>query len=1411
MQKRCHLRLILLIALLLSPPALFAALLPGNLFCEYRSNPLGVDSAQPRLGWTLQSSQRGDKQTAYQILTASSPALLDANTGDLWDSGPLVSGQQNQISYNGSPLQTAQQVFWKVRVWNVDGIVSPWSAAAMWTMGVLNTNDWQAQWIMGLQRKSIGYHAQTATTQNTTKWVQVDLGVAYPITSIRLHPKWHQAILGYGFPVRFRVEISNDPTFASLTTVTNVTTDFVNPGYFPVPFTVGSVSARYVRVTATKLYFYAANNYAFALSQLEVISGGTNVALNKTVSSLDTIEQFGWGAAGLTDGAGFGGCDYGRRLRREFIVQPGLKRAIAHVSGLGQYELFVNGNKTGEDLLSPGWTAYGKTVLYDTRDVTAQLQPGTNNAIGLILGNSIYNIGAGYGRYVKFQQSFGPLRAIVQLRLEYTNGTSQIIGSDATWQTGPGAITFENFYAGEDYDARLEPTGWSNPGFTNTTWTAAVLTNGPGGTLKGLSCAAPPIGKHDVFIPIATNIISATTNVYDLGQNASVMPQLQVSGPAGSYVRIIPSELLGANGLVDRTTCTQDGVRPAWWQYTLKGGGTENWFPQFFYHGSRYFQVERYAAPGGGLPSVQLLQGVVVHSTSTPIGTFRCSNPLFNDIYDLVRWAQRNNMMSLMTDCPARERLGWLEEVHLNGPSLRYNFDFAPLFSKIQNDIADSQWTNNGFVPNIAPEYFQTSASLTDPYHNSPEWGSTFIQGAWQQYQFSGDVSLLQRFYPAMKNYVNFLTSTTTANYIVTTDLGDWYDLGQINAGVFSGVTLTTPTLPGTAIYYSDAVILAQMAQVLGNSADVATYNSLAANIRAGFNATFLKTNGVYDTSSQTANAMPLALGLVEATNIPTARAAMVADIQSRGNTLTSGEIGFGFLLRALTDAGRADVVYAMNNQTNAPGYGYQIVRGATALAERWDAANTTFSSQDHFMLGEIMEWFYHGVVGIRPDISGPGFKKIIIQPAIVGDLTSAAATYNSISGLITNQWSLNSNQVTMNVAIPPGTTARVYLPTLRTDLSGLTIKESGTIIWTNGAAAGSPPSVTFVATELVGRQTSVVWDIGSGNYQFIWNLFPAPSGLVATAANSRVNLNWNTVVGTTRYNVKRGVVSGGPYTTIAGDVTGTDYSDRAVTNGGTYFYVISAQTQSGESQDSFEVNATPQFVSNYGFETPTTSTFQYNPSGGSWNFMAQSGNHGSGITANNSLFSAGNPKAPQGIQSAFLQGTATISQAVSGFVPGVNYSVAFAAAQRATFQHGGQTWSLKLDGTVLGNYSTALSATNYVNFTTNFIASAATRTLTFVGTDLLGGDNTVFLDNVRLDPAPSLTPLQLGWQMVNGQLQFQWPLDHFGWHLETQTNPDAAGLGTNWTAVAGSQATNLFFVPLNHGTGSAFFRLAYP
>lgn len=1362
-------------------PALLA-IQPETLRCEFRDHPLGIDVSQPRLAWTLSSSTRGDSQTAYQVLAASSSEKLASNLGDLWDSGKISSPHQNVV-YGGTSLRSSQKIYWKVRVWDRQDVPSEWSSEATWTMGLLAPADWEAQWIMGLPRKSAGYHAQTSSTPEVTKWVRVDLGGSHVIDTIVLHPKWHQGVPGYGFPVRYRVEVSNDPAFASATMIADRTSsDSANPGYFPVTLEVDGVSGRYVRVTATKLYRNAAgNNYTFALSQLEVVSGGSNVARNASVSALDTIEQSGWGAMGLTDGAGFVGCDYGRRLRREFTVKPGLKRAVAHVCGLGQYELFINGAKNGADYLSPGWSAYRKTCLYDTRDVTDQLVTGPN-AVGLILGNSMYQIGPGYGRFVKFQQSFGPLRAIVRMELEYEDGSTETVLSDGGWQTGPGAITFENLYAGEDYDARLDTEGWANPGFSNPRWTAAVTTTGPGGTLRGASFAGPPLGRFDVFDPIKVTTISANTKVYDLGQNASMMPKLKVRGPAGSYVRIIPAESVGPDGRVDRSSVTQDSnpPLPAWWQYTLAGGESESWSPQFYYHSSRHFQVELFPAPGDSeLPTVESIQGEVVHSTARAVGTFQCSNPLFNQIYDLIRWAQRSNMMSLFTDCPGRERLGWLEQVHLNGPSLRYNFDIAAMFSKVQNDMADSQLPN-GFVPNIAPEYFMASSDINAPIRNSPPWGSTSILGAWQQYQFHGDRALLERYYPMMKAYLGFLT-TTSDNFITPVDLGDWADLGQSE----SENQLTSRGLVGTAVFYEDALAMAKIAELLGQPADAANFTQLAANIRTAFNNRFFKpATGTYDTNSQAANAMPLALGIVNPANVGSVTESLIADIRSNNNGLTTGEVAHVYMLRALQAAGRADLIYAMTNQTETPGYGFQIVQGATSLAERWDGQSVIlWGSLNHFMQGHIMEWFYRHLGGIQLDPDDVAFRKIIIQPSIVGDLTSASASYDSTQGPIRSAWSLTGNLLTMNVSIPVGATATVHVPTA----SAASVSESG-------VPASTARGVTFLGM----ADGHATYAVGSGDYVFTSQPgLPAPTITGGTTTRTSATVKWSPVTGATGYTVKRATTSGGPYATLADNVTGASYTDVHLPGETTYYYVVTAKDVSRVSADSQELALTTWFLRDGSFESSIVATYVYDPQGGDWDYSPKSGNNGSGLTRNGSAFT--NPNAPDGRQVAFLQGTGAMAQTLTELIPGVTYDVTFAAAQRSQVSNGGQTWMMRLDGTNLGSFAPGAAATTFADYSVSFTATSPSQILGFLGTNLNGGDNTVFFDRIRVKPRPVDSTIVLG---GNAKVQLMWKPVPAATRYVVRRSLSSAG---PWTIIA-SKITDTTFTDATVTNGAQFF-----
>jgi len=376
-------------------------------------------------------------------------------------------------------------------------------------------------------------------------------------------------------------------------------------------------------------------------------------------------------------------------------------------------------------------------------------------------------------------------------------------------------------------------------------------------------------------------------------------------------------------------------------------------------------------------------------------------------------------MMSVMTDCPHREKLGWLEEDHLNGPSLRYEFDLARLFTKMMNDMADSQLAN-GLVPDIAPEYVQFQGGFRD----SPEWGSAFLLVPWQQYEFTGDLELLRRHYAGMQRYVAYLGSKSK-DHIVSHGLGDWYDIGPKPPGV---AQLTPIALTATAFYYYDSWVLARAAELLGKTADAKTYGELAAAIKQAFNRKFYsQATAQHATGSQCANAIALVMDLVDPAARPKVLDHLVADVREHGNALTAGDVGYRYLLRALADGNRSDVIFDINNQSEKPGYGYQLKQGATSLTEAWDAGRA--SSQNHFMLGQIVEWFYHDLAGIRGDPAGPGFKKIIIKPAVVGDLAWVRATYNSVHGPIKSEWRRSADELTLRVTIPANTTATVWVP----------------------------------------------------------------------------------------------------------------------------------------------------------------------------------------------------------------------------------------------------------------------------------------------------------------------------------------------------------------------------------------------
>jgi hypothetical protein len=666
-------------------------------------------------------------------------------------------------------------------------------------------------------------------------------------------------------------------------------------------------------------------------------------------------------------------------FRKEVAIDKPLARAIVIVSGLGFHELHINGAKVGDSVLAPAWTNFHASVLYETFDVTALLHPGAN-ALGVLLGNGFYNVAG--GRYAKFTGSFGQPRLALQLHLEFAGGASRDISTDRSWRVTHGPITFSCIYGGEDYDARLEPASWDQPGFDDSHWSRPSSPEPPGGALTAQS--SPPIRVQQTFTPVKVTQPKPGVTVYDLGQNFSGWPRIEVSGPAGSQIRLTPGELLDANGLVSQ----RSSGGPSYFTYTLRGEGRETWSPRFSYYGFRYVQVE-------GTATVHSLTGQFLHVDAPRAGTFHCSNGLLNRIHALIDAAIGSNMQHVLTDCPHREKLGWLEQSYLMGPSLLYNWDLRTYLPKLIRDTREAQ-TVDGLIPDIAPEY----VTFAHGFRDSPEWGSAAIVLPWLAAGWYGDQAPMHDSATAMSRYAGYLLSRSE-NGLLAYGLGDWYDIGPRRPGTSQ---LTPLGVTGTATLYGDL-------KILGRPAD---------QLRAAFQRAYA------GESSQTSLAMSLVLGLVPDAARAAAVEKLVADIRAHNNHTTAGDIGYHYVIRALLDAGRSDVIFDMATRTDPPSYGAQLARGATSLTEAWDASPG--SSQNHLMLGHIEEWFYAGLAGIRPDLENQDMRHVTIHPEPVGDITSVDATWETVRGPIAVHWT-RAPGFRIQVDIPAGMTATLVLP----------------------------------------------------------------------------------------------------------------------------------------------------------------------------------------------------------------------------------------------------------------------------------------------------------------------------------------------------------------------------------------------
>ena len=750
-------------------------------------------------------------------------------------------------------------------------------------------------------------------------------------------------------------------------------------------------------------------------------------------------------------------------LRGRVAIARPVTRAHVSIAGLGQYRLTINGHDVGDAALAPGWSEYRKRVLYDTWDVTGLVKAG-DNVLAIMLGNGPYNVEYAPGRYTKFLDSYGAPKAIVALTIEHSDGTRTRFGTGADWRWTPGPILFSSMYGGEDWDARAIPGGWTAPGFDDAAWNPVEVTQGPGGVLR--AGTTPPVRVVDTRLATTITPLADDVLLADFGYNCAGRPRLCFVAPAGTVIELVPGEALDADGRVTQASFNAGPGHAVLDHYTAAGGG-EEWFePAFVYHGMRYCEIR-----GLRQAALRTVECRVIRADVAPVGQFSASPALPGRIHDLIVRAADSNLMSVITDCPHREKLGWLEQTWLNAPTLFYNRDVITLYEKLVDDIADTQ-TADGMVPAIAPEYvaFVDAAGHDQIWRNSPEWGVAAVLAPWAAYRFCGDPTILARAWPAAERYCAYL-AVRARDGLLDFGMGDWYDVGPRDPGE---AQLTSRALVGTAVWIEALQAMAAIAPVIGRSSEVPLWQSRMDKVTAAFNTRFLDpATGRYEHGSQTAQAVPLALGIVPAAHKATALDGLVAAVRAAGNGVTAGDIGFRYVMRALAQAGRDDIVLAMLSVQGRPGYLWQLDHGATTLTEAWDANPT--KSLNHFMLGHAEGWLYGSLAGLDIDHARPDAAALRIRPRMVPGIDRAAAQTRVPGGIVGCDWQRDTDAIRMTVTVPFGRLAQVCVPT--DDRAGLRL---------DGRPLAASPGVAGMR-----RDGQALWlDLRGGRYRLE---FPVP------------------------------------------------------------------------------------------------------------------------------------------------------------------------------------------------------------------------------------------------------------------------------------------------------------------------------
>jgi alpha-L-rhamnosidase len=710
-------------------------------------------------------------------------------------------------------------------------------------------------------------------------------------------------------------------------------------------------------------------------------------------------------------------------LRRDFELRGRVARARIYVTSHGLYELFINGHRVGDELMTPGWTSYNHRLQYQTYDVTSLLNGG-RNAMGAVLGDGWYR---GVIGFAGAHDHYGNRLALLcQLEVTYQDGHREVIGSDAQWRAASGPILSSEVYDGEAYDARLERTGWNASGYDDAGWSPVEVIAAPKDTL--VASEAPAVRRIDELVPIKIFKTPSGDEVADLGQNMVGWARLKVKGAAGTVVTLRHAEVLDKDGnfYTDNLRTAKSTV-----SYTLSGKGTEVFEPHFTYQGFRYVAVSGYP----GKLARDSITGITLHSDMAVSGSFATSKPLINQLQHNIQWGQKGNFLDVPTDCPQRdERLGWTGDAQVFAPTAAFNMDVDGFFSKWLKDLAADQ-LDSGSIPFVVPDVLSSSDR---PVGGAAGWGDAATVIPWELFIAYGDKRVLEDQYSSMRRWVEYEQSRAGADEVWDGDshFGDWLDFFSVGTGSSFGSTSTD--LIATAYFAHSTDILQRSALILGKDKDAVRYSDSFAKIKAAFQRAFVASDGTVGAGTQTAYVLALDFNLVPDELRAAAAQKLAADVRAHGH-LTTGFLGTPRLLSVLTRFGYRDDAYMLLNREQFPSWLYPVKRGATTIWERWDGVKPDGSFEDkgmnsfnHYAYGAVGSWMYQTLGGINIDPRAPGYAHFLVEVQPGGGFTHARTEHDSPYGRIRTDWQLNGGRIILNLLIPANSGATVRVPETR-------------------------------------------------------------------------------------------------------------------------------------------------------------------------------------------------------------------------------------------------------------------------------------------------------------------------------------------------------------------------------------------